>query len=170
MLKTELSEKIAIQGKLNKEETEDTILDLLILAYVFGNADANESLGTDIGVDTDQLYDSLYREFEGETYVERLSKHIDANDIDGITRVMETEAHRDYNEGAYNTATKGGAKYKRWSAVMDDRTRETHWYLENVRIPIDQDFYTIAGNHAPYPGGFGVPEEDCNCRCIAVYE
>ena len=128
-LRTQLSITIAEQGKLNREEVEDSLLDILIMAYVFGNYDANDSLGTDISVDIDKMNEALYRKFEDRDFAQRIADYVFTGSVEDIMRVAETEVHRDYNAGAYDTATEGGAKYKRWTAVMDDRTRETHWYL-----------------------------------------
>lgn len=165
-----MSITIAEQGQLNREEVEDTLLDILIMAYVFGNYDANESLGTDISVDIDKMNEALYRKFEDRDFAQRIADYVFTGSVEDIMRVAETEVHRDYNAGAYDTATEGGAKYKRWTAVMDDRTRETHWYLNGTKVGINDYFYTFDGNKAKYPGDFGVAYEDCNCRCIAVYE
>ena len=87
------------------------------------------------------------------------------NLTDAIIRILETEMHRDANEAALETARHVGAKSKTWVTMMDDKVRESHDYLLGVTIGIDDEFYTYDGSHAPAPGMFGVPEEDCNCRC-----
>lgn len=87
------------------------------------------------------------------------------NLTDAIIRILETEMHRDANEAALETARHAGAKTKTWQTMMDDKVRETHDYLLGVTVGIDDEFYTYDGSHAPAPGMFGVPEEDCNCRC-----
>ena len=55
---------------------------------------------------------------------------------------------------------------KHWVTMRDDKVRDTHDYLEGTEVPFNEDFYTYNGDHAPFPGMFGVPEEDVNCRCI----
>ena len=87
------------------------------------------------------------------------------NLTDAIIRILETEMHRDANEAALETARHAGAKSKTWITMMDDKVRDTHDYLLGVTVGIDDEFYTYDGSHAPAPGMFGVPEEDCNCRC-----
>lgn len=87
------------------------------------------------------------------------------NLTDAIILVLETEMHRDANEAALETARHAGATTKTWQTMMDDKVRETHDYLLGVTVGIDDEFYTYDGSHAPAPGMFGVPEEDCNCRC-----
>jgi HK97 family phage portal protein len=56
---------------------------------------------------------------------------------------------------------------KEWLAVRDGNTRDTHKALDGNRARIDQPFST-GTNMAQHPGGFGVPEEDINCRCAVL--
>ena len=88
---------------------------------------------------------------------------------DDLIRIAETETHRIANTAALDTAKKAGAKSTTWVTMMDDRVRETHDYLEGETVGIDEEFYTWDGAHAPAPGMFGVPEEDCNCRCELLF-
>lgn len=84
---------------------------------------------------------------------------------DAIIRIADTEMHRIANAAALETARRDGARTKTWVTMMDDRVRDSHDYLLGQTVDIDEDFYTWDGAHAPAPGMFGVPEEDCNCRC-----
>lgn len=88
---------------------------------------------------------------------------------DAIVRIAETESHRIANNAALDTAKYAGATKKTWATMLDDRVRESHDYLEGMTVDIDDEFYTWDGNHAPAPGMFGVPEEDCNCRCELLF-
>lgn len=54
---------------------------------------------------------------------------------------------------------------KKWNAMMDDDTRFTHYLLNGTVVEADGWFETVNGR-AQRPGGFGIPEEDCNCRCV----
>lgn len=56
---------------------------------------------------------------------------------------------------------------KTWRTMLDERVRYTHFELEGKTLPIDGWFETYRGR-AQYPGGFGVAEEDCGCRCTIV--
>ena len=47
---------------------------------------------------------------------------------------------------------------------MDGRTRPTHRRLHGQIKEIEEPF-EIDGKTAMYPGEFGDPSEDCNCRC-----
>ena len=54
---------------------------------------------------------------------------------------------------------------KRWVAILDDRTRDTHFYLDGTEVPLDAYFYSYSGDKALYPHGFQTAAENCNCRC-----
>ena len=86
-----------------------------------------------------------------------------------IAKVIETEAHRMYNNGSRDRALKAGAKYKKWMTMGDDRVRDTHDYIAGERIPIDERFYTYDGDSALMPGGFDAAENNVNCRCWLNY-
>ena len=82
--------------------------------------------------------------------------------------IARTEGHRIQSAGQYNAqvdAKKRGADVlKQWSAALDGRTRDTHRRLDGQRREVEEPF-EIDGKKAMYPGEFGRPEEDCNCRC-----
>lgn len=165
---------LGMDGKpmLDKRKLKDDILDLLLLAYLYGDADAREALGLpaeEVEVDTREAAEIIDAEVDGKTWRERVDEHADAGDTEGIVRVIETEPHRVYNAESVNRAKALGAVYKTWHNMQDMDVRDTHWPLGEVTIGIDELFTTIAGNRAPAPGQFGVPEEDCNCRCWLTY-
>ena len=56
---------------------------------------------------------------------------------------------------------------KQWDATLDSHTRPDHVELDGQIREIDEPF-TINGFEAMYPGDFGVPEEDINCRCAIL--
>lgn len=96
-------------------------------------------------------------------------------DVEAIKRVVETEYHRMYNTGAYDTVSAfqqqtGHSVYKRWNTALDDRVRDTHIYLEGDRVPLDNAFFTFDGDSAMYPGGFTLPQNNIRCRCLVTYE
>ena len=51
---------------------------------------------------------------------------------------------------------------------MDGVERHTHHEMNNQIKPWLEDFVSPSGAHGPFPGQFGVPEEDINCRCAAL--
>lgn len=139
---------------------------VLCLVYAYGWKDAEEIVG--IVPLKDGLDDKTVNlEIEGETYRDRIQTQLDADSLEGILRIIETEAHRDYNTAVYDAGKTSGETdiKKEWRTMMDDRVRDPHFYLEGVKVGIDDRFYTYTGDSALYPSGFGVPELDINCRC-----
>lgn len=85
--------------------------------------------------------------------------------------IVLTETHRIKEEAAQSArvqARKEGCDIaKEWDATLDGKTRDTHRRLDGQIREVDEPF-EIDGKAAMQPGGFGLPEEDCNCRCIAL--
>lgn len=153
--------KTAIQPK---KEVSDSLLDLLIMAYVFGVEDVANSLDKKATVDEKKMNESVYKKIDGKTWVERLNE---AETSDEIDRIIETESHRCFCEGQFDNSA--GATHKTWWTQQDDRVRESHWYLDGLTVKVDEYFYTLGGDRALHPMGFGIPTEDINCRCYLEY-
>ena len=149
------------------DDIENFILEILIYSYIYGNAAANEMLGVTEDIDLDRMNEVIYRKIAGKTWTERLHEVIEqGGTVEDIMRIAETESHRDANEGIYDTAEKSGvATTKTWRTMMDDRVREQHEYMEGQSVPFNSPFVTYDGYETMYPGGFGIPELDINCRC-----
>jgi hypothetical protein len=149
----------------------DPVLDILIDAYVFGTFDANDSLETTIEPDEEDMYATIFRDTADKDFKQRVEEYARTGSVADIMRVAETEVTRDYNEGAVQTAIKSGKDaMKRWETMKDDRVRDTHDYLQGVRVPVEARFYTYDGDNAELPGGFELAENNCNCRCWVVIE
>lgn len=58
---------------------------------------------------------------------------------------------------------------KTWNAMLDERTRATHWLLHGTTVGINDWFRTVNGR-TQRPGEFHIPEEDVNCRCRLVIQ
>lgn len=181
-------------GKLTaaqRKRCEDEILDLLIMAYAFGNEDACEMLNITITPTADEANASIYKEIAGKDWLGRVREYMDDIDriasgeepleeagtatprtieeaIEDIMRVADTDSHRVYNEASNTTAKKGGASEKTWNCMFIN-SRDTHMDLHGTTVPMEAEFYTFLGNHAMYPGQFGVAEEDCHCQCFLTY-
>lgn len=86
-------------------------------------------------------------------------------------RIVRTEGHRIQQEGqfqAQHQAKKAGADIvKQWDSTLDGRTRPTHRKLDGQIRELEEPF-EAEGKKAMYPGGFGRPEEDINCRCTLL--
>lgn len=91
--------------------------------------------------------------------------------MDRARAIARTDGHRVLEasaEDARQTAKARGADVvKQWDATMDGNTRDTHRQLDG-QIRETNEPFTLGSKSAMYPGDFGLPEEDCNCRCIAT--
>ena len=139
---------------------------VLCLIYAYGWKDAEEIVG--IVPFKDGLDDKAVNlEIKGETYRDRILAQLDEDSLEGILRIIDTEAHRDYNTGVYDAGVKSGVTglRKQWQTMMDDRVRDTHSYLQSMIVGMDDKFYTYDGDSARFPGDFEMPENNVNCRC-----
>jgi SPP1 gp7 family putative phage head morphogenesis protein len=116
-----------------------------------------------------------------DTLVEGVAAGEDVRNLTG--RVMSTfdaaETWRAENiartevNGAANAAThaayevSGLVEEKQWVSTLDSNTRDAHAALNGRTVALETDF-AIGVHHAPFPGAFGVPAMDCNCRCTHV--
>lgn len=160
--------------KDRKRDVIDRIMEFLIVAYMDGCYQVNYDLDLQLEPDEDKMYEVINQEVDGRTYEDRISEYCDTDDIESIMRVADTEMHRTYNTGAFDTATtasdNGRPIGKRWRTREDDRVRDTHDYMNGqFRSGLNDYFYSSSGAMAQHPGGFGVPEEDCGCRCYVEY-
>lgn len=148
-------------------EIEDDIEELLIMAYVMGCDYANRVLDTEVERDVSKMSSVINEPIEGKTWKDRVREHIAEGDFGMIETVIRTESDRVYNEAVEETAeeTELPNIYKTWVTMDDEKVRDTHWHLRGMTIPLDNYFYTFNYDRAKAPHGFGVPQEDCNCRC-----
>ena len=159
-----------IKSEEDLEDIIDELLDLFLLSYAQGLTLTNSDLASDIAPELEDVMRVVDREVAGKTWRERVRDYYENGGTEAdIVRIAETEAHRDSNEAAYETARSAGATTKIWHTMMDDRVRDTHDYLEGVEVGLNDEFYTYLGNKAMFPGQFGVAEEDVNCRCWVTY-
>ena len=150
----------------------DELLELLILAYVFGANRVDEELMPDVQT----MLEAIYKPVAGETFEQRIAKRVeeDSLSLENLTRIIETDWHRVEETGAYDTAVlkanrTGKQAYKIWRTMLDERVREQHWWIEGQEVPIDEKFTTPDGAQAMFPGEFGIADQDCNCRCEVEY-
>lgn len=172
--------------KKDRREMMDEILDLLILSYLYGDEAAYDMLDlTAIPADPELIDAALTKKVAGKTWVQRVDEYIDSGTPDDVIRVVETDAHRIYNEAIYNvgkaavagqgqaTGVGGGQNttiYKRWETMLDDRVRDTHDFLEGTEVPFGERFYTYDGDSALHPADFAKPQNNINCRCRIALE
>ena len=168
----ELSAYTDADGKkrfsMTPTEICDAVLDYLIFAYVMGVDSANEDLGTDIGVDNEEMSESIYRKVADKDFVDRVTEYAEDGDTESILRVVDTDMHYNAARAAENTARRGGATQKTWQTMEDDRVRDPHWWLQGVTVGLDEVFWTD-GDYARYPGDFHRADLVVNCRCFLKY-
>lgn len=115
----------------------------------------------------------------GDSYAkmaQRISKSLD-NDYKKAMRIVRTESNRAINKGFQDVSDEAsdmllGSDYvevKEWCSMEDESVRDTHNHLNGKKIHV-QDEFESKGRKAKCPCGFGVPEEDINCRCFLAYE
>ena len=155
------------QRKAHFSEFCDYLDFVLCLVYAYGWKDAEEIIG--IVPMVDGLDDKCVNlEIDHKTFRDRVEEQFNDGTPDGLLRIVDTEAHRDYNTGIYDAAEESGQTgiMKRWQTMMDEKVRDQHSYLEGQTVGLNDLFYTYTGESALFPGGFGSPELDVNCRCF----
>ena len=197
-LRTELDDAFRAgleERKRRKPYIIDEILEMLIMAYMYGNEAGNTMLyGSDvvdqivpeqegpnrvIDIDTDDMKRAVFKVIAGKNWEQRITEYLDDENgtVDDVIRVVDTDMNRIYNDSILNVGERaedeepedGGAVkptvMKTWQTVLDDRVRDQHSYLEGMTIPVGRRFYTYTGDSARYPGDFSDPNNNCNCRC-----
>lgn len=167
------------EKKYDRKKVEDIILDYLIFCYVTGVDSANEMLFTSLVPDAEEMEETINRKIAGKDFAERVRDYAEGGGTEGadeyrsteeeLLRVADTDGNRVFNEGALNTAKKGGAAYKTWTTAEDLKVRDTHGYLEGVTVGIDDVFVTYDGDSARHPGDFTDAANNVNCRCHLVF-
>lgn len=149
-----------------------------VVKSLMTNSAISEGLYKSLGVDVKNLRKVIAQEISrglasnasyGEI-VRNVANQVNISKKRARTIVM-TETHRIKEEAAQSArvqARKEGCNIvKEWDATLDHKTRRTHRRLDGQIREVDEPF-EIDGKKAMQPGGFGRPEEDCNCRCISL--
>ena len=90
---------------------------------------------------------------------------------DRAQNIAENEANFIWNNSEYQDAILTGKTRKRWSAIMDRRTRDTHKEANGSVVFIDQPF-VVGDSLLMYPGdaSFGASDSELvGCRCSVIY-
>ena len=143
------------------------------------NSKLSAPLYNALGYNVDALKLDVLREIsrgiaQGLSYQEmaRNLKNITNVDYNKTLRIAKTEGHRIQQEATYNVQkraiAKGAKVVKQWDSTLDGKTRPTHRALDGQIVGVDEYFKSESGYKALYPGNFGIPSEDCNCRCCLL--
>jgi hypothetical protein len=169
-LKPHFNDEGKIKSRQDCEDILDEMLDIYLLSYTNGATATNSELGTDAMPPVDAVNAAVYAEIAGKTWRDRVIGYYESGgSLYDIMRIAETDATRIYNQGAVDAVTANGLQgstSKRWRTMQDDRVRDTHDYLEGMVVPFNERFYSYDGDSADYPGGFTLPENNVNCRCV----
>ena len=167
-----------IQGMMENmslSEFLDNAEDILIAAYKRGSNDVLAMLDYSFAYDLSitKLRTALNEVKGNMTYVNRIILGYETYSLKEMQRLMSAEYHRMYNAGSFDTAEDieglNITLMKEWKTVGDDKVRDTHFFLEGYKVPIEEHFYTYDGDKALYPGDFENPSNNVNCRCILIY-
>ena len=135
----------------------------------------SEGLYEALGVDTKKLKKTISSEItrgiaSGLPHSE-IARNIAAYAKAPLSRaktIVQTEAHRIQQASKLDAqkvaVSKGASVVKQWNSTLDGDTRKTHRKLDGQIREVDEPF-EMDGKKAMYPGDFGDPAEDCNCRC-----
>mgnify|MGYP003287956058 CR=1 FL=1 len=164
--------KRRIKSEQDKEDIIDEMFDLLMMAYRNGTISANMDLSAEITPEFERVEQAIYKPIAGRTWKDRIEEYAstECTPFD-IQRIAETDMTRIFNTAVIDVGNKfeserwTGSVMKVWNTMLDDRVRDTHAYLESIRVPLLAEFYTFDGDHALAPGMFEMPENNINCRC-----
>lgn len=119
------------ERKRRKKDRIDEILEMLIMAYMFGNESANTMLfGPDIvdtidpdepnrpvRIDVDDMEKSVFKDIAGKDWEQRVSEYYDSDSgtIDDVIRVVDTDMNRIYNDSVLDVGEKANSGRVEWS-------------------------------------------------------
>ena len=135
----------------------------------------SEGLYESLGVDTKKLKKTISAEITRGIASDMPHSDIAKNiaryakvSLGRANTIVRTESHRIQQASKYDAQnaakSKGASIVKQWNSTLDGDTRSTHRRLDGQIRELDEPF-EMHGKKAMYPGGFGDPAEDCNCRC-----
>ena len=169
-----LAEDAASDNPQNSEkEAKEEFFDILLDMYVEGFAGAAYMLGeTDEAAFPGSLTEAQRREitekkYDGVSIGEKFSEHYEAKDAFAMRDLVNSEAHRCYALGAFQKTKIAGGTLT-WKTVGDEKVRDTHWFIDGMRVKAGDYFYTFDGDYARFPGDFTKAENNANCRCWLV--
>ena len=142
---------------------------------VVTDSQISEGLYESLGVDTKKLKNSISAEITRgiasglphSQIAQNIASYAKAP-LGRAKTIVRTESHRIAQASAMDAqkvaVSKGAKVVKQWMSTLDGDTRKSHRKLDGQIREIDEPF-EIDGKKAMYPGDFGDPAEDCNCRC-----
>lgn len=128
-----------------------------------------------LGVDTKKLSKTIASEISrgiasdmAYTEIARNIANASKAPLSRAKTIVQTESHRIQEKASLDAQRKAKSKgadiLKQWNSTLDGDTRPAHRKLDGQVREIEEPF-EASGLKAMYPGDFGDPAEDCNCRC-----
>lgn len=132
------------------------------------------ALGYDMDVLKAQIRREITRGIASSLPYEQIARNISDRAhvaLSNANRIARTEGHRiqqaSADDARKKAKEKGADVVKQWDASLDGATRPLHRRLDGQIREINEPF-EAGGKKAMYPGKFGHPSQDCNCRCVAL--
>jgi SPP1 gp7 family putative phage head morphogenesis protein len=105
--------------------------------------------------------------------IDKLAKRVeevfDGADDYRARMIARTETVSSANKAKVTAfAASGVVPEKEWLSVQDGNTRDAHRSLDGDIVGLTDAFTTNEGDSTMYPGGFGKPGLDINCRCTVL--
>lgn len=156
---TPIDQKAAVKAVITDSELSTDLYGAL--GYDMGKLKKHIREEITRGIATSLPYDQIARNISNYTTLP----------LSNAKRIVRTEGHRIQQasaDDARNVAkAKGADVVKMWDASLDGATRPLHRQLDGQIREVDEPF-EAGGKKVMYPGKFGDPAQDCNCRCVAL--
>lgn len=138
----------------------------------------SKGLYASLGVDANKLKKTIRQEITrgistAMTYedIARNISNVSKAPLSRAKTIARTEGHRIQQASTMDAQTaaksRGADVVKQWDSTLDGRTRSTHRQLDGQIREVEEPF-ELGRKKAMYPGDFGDPAEDCNCRCASL--
>lgn len=176
-----MSREFDATSTMTVEEQTAKLVELLTQKLIKGYSDGDGYVYyeifhelSNVEPDADKMTASINQVINGETFKDRVRTHVAEKDKAKFLALCETEFHRNWNQGSSDRAKDiqektGMPIVKTWQTQLDDKVRDTHFYLQGVTVDSDAKFYTYDGDSALFPGDFSLASNDVNCRCYVSY-
>ena len=170
------------ERKRRKRDRIDEILEMLIMAYMYGNEAANTMLyGSDvvdqivpeqegpnrvIDIDTDDMNRAVFKVVAGKDWEQRVSEYYDSDSgtVDDVIRVVDTDMNRIYNDSVLDVgekANRGRVELPNTDAPVPDttgRVMKTWVTMADDRVRDTHDY--LEGTSVPVDSRFYTFDND----------
>lgn len=115
------------------------------------------------------VVEAIEGDFTGPEIIAAVEGVFDSRRSDAsLKRISQTETTRLAGFSSNESMAQSGIEKKEWLAVKDGKTRDTHEELDGQVQDVTQPFINTDGATAQSPGGFGIADQDIECRCVSA--